>query len=56
MPAPISRSRNGWRVAPEAIAVLNRIAWWDGGIDRIAANDAAIVGADLAALEKVATG
>ncbi|MFN3662987.1 CatB-related O-acetyltransferase [Yoonia sp.] len=44
------------RFAPDIIAALNRIAWWDWHIDRIAANEAAIVGADLAALKRAARG
>lgn len=42
------------RFDADTIAALTRIAWWDWQIDRIAANEAAIVGADLAALEKAA--
>lgn len=38
------------------IAALNEIAWWDWDIDRIVANEAAIVGADLAALQRAANG
>ena len=38
------------------IARLLAIAWWDWPIDRILAHEAAICGADLAALERAATG
>jgi virginiamycin A acetyltransferase len=42
------------RFAPEIIATLDRLAWWDWDIDRIIANEAAIVGADPAALQAAA--
>ena len=38
------------------IARLLAIAWWDWPIDRILAHEAAICGADLAALERAAAG
>lgn len=43
------------RFAPEVIAALLEIRWWDWDIDRITAREAAIVGADLAALERAAS-
>jgi virginiamycin A acetyltransferase len=42
------------RFAPETVAALNSIAWWDWDIDRIVAHEVAIVGADLNALERAA--
>lgn len=41
------------RFDPTTIAALNDIAWWDWDIDRIMTHEAAIVGADLAALKSV---
>ena len=38
------------------IARLLDIAWWDWPIDRILAHEAAICGAELARLERAATG
>ena len=42
------------RFDPDTIAALNEIAWWDWDIDKILKHEAAIVGADLAALQKAA--
>ena len=42
------------RFASETIARLLEIAWWDWPIARILAHEAAICGADLAALERAA--
>ncbi|MBR2657224.1 MAG: CatB-related O-acetyltransferase [Loktanella sp.] len=44
------------RFATDVIATLNQIAWWHWDIDRIAAHEAAIVGADLMALQQAASG
>ncbi len=44
------------RFAPDVIAALNQVAWWNWDIGRIAAHEAAIVGADLAALQRAASG
>lgn len=38
------------RFDAETIAQLNQVAWWDWEIDRILANEAAIVGRDIKAL------
>ena len=42
------------RFDAETIAALRDIAWWEWEIDRITANEAAIVGADLAKLRAAA--
>lgn len=44
------------RFPPAAIARLEAIGWWDWPIGRILAHEAAICGADLAALERAAAG
>jgi virginiamycin A acetyltransferase len=49
-PAQISRMR----FDDDTIAALMQIAWWDWDIDRIVAQEAAIVGADLAKLRAAA--
>ncbi len=49
-PAQISRMR----FDGDTIAALLEIAWWDWDIDRIVAQEAAIVGADLAKLRSAA--
>ena len=41
------------RFDDRTIAALNELAWWDWEIDRILANEAAIVGTDLATLKAV---
>lgn len=41
------------RFDSDTIATLLQIAWWDWGIAKVAAHEAAIVGADLAALRAV---
>ena len=46
-PATVRRMR----FAPEIIARLKEIAWWDWPINKILAHEAAIVGADLAVLD-----
>jgi virginiamycin A acetyltransferase len=48
-PARVTRMR----FDAQTIAALREIAWWDWGIVTIAAHEAAIVGADLAALRAV---
>lgn len=48
-PARIMRQR----FAPEQIATLQRIAWWDWPIETILAHEALIVGGDVEALEAV---
>lgn len=40
------------RFAPEIVARLLDIAWWDWPADRICAAEAAICGADISALER----
>jgi len=51
-PARVIRMRFG----PEIVARLLEIAWWNWPIARILAHEAAICGADLAALERAARG
>ncbi|NLH81817.1 MAG: CatB-related O-acetyltransferase [Phyllobacteriaceae bacterium] len=51
-PARVIRMRH----APEVIARLEAIAWWDWPIEKITAGLDAIRGADLAALERAAEG
>ena len=48
-PARVSRMR----FAPEVIAELESIAWWDWPIDKILAHEAEICGADIEALRAV---
>ena len=47
-PAKVVRKR----FADDVVAVLNAVAWWEWDIDRILAHESAIVGADLAALQR----
>lgn len=42
------------RFEPDQIARLNALAWWDWPIEKILEHEALIVGADVAALERVA--
>ncbi|MFQ1702701.1 CatB-related O-acetyltransferase [Loktanella agnita] len=44
------------RLDAPTIAALQEIAWWEWEIDKIAAHEAEIVGADLAALRRAAAG
>lgn len=43
------------RFAPDVVAALEEIAWWDWPAEKIAANLEAITGADLAALKAAAS-